>query len=145
MAAQPAQRTSEDYALHTDRLAVPRDEWRPGAGSTERETMISSTQTRIIGTIGPQPPGVTDAGGYRVTPPAPRPQSDALARAKDAIRAAIIRMTPTHVIFDPEALDRAHELLLAAEPERRLNSACGSVSVGFPVRGEDYEDAPYDE
>jgi hypothetical protein len=72
-------------------------------------------------------------------------EAGTLRQAKQAIRDAIVEETSAHVVFDSEALDRAYQLLIAAEPERERNSVCGRLSVGFPVRGEDYEDAPNDE
>jgi len=69
-------------------------------------------------------------------------KSEALRRARQAIRAAIIEQTPERVVFDEEALRHGYELLVAAQPEWEGNSVCGKLSVGFPIRGEDYEDAP---
>jgi len=70
------------------------------------------------------------------------PRSEALRRAREAVRAAIIEETPERVTFDPEAMRRAYALLVAAKPELEENSVCGKLSVGFPINGEDYEDAP---
>lgn len=71
--------------------------------------------------------------------------SDDLRRAMQAIEDAIICETPTHITYDPVALHRAYELLVRAEPDWEKNSVCGKLSVGFPIRSEDYEDAPDEE
>lgn len=69
-------------------------------------------------------------------------KGEAVRQAQRAIREAIVEQTPTQVIFDRRALERGYALLIAAEPERELESVCGKLSVGFPIKGEDYEDAP---
>jgi hypothetical protein len=87
------------------------------------------------------PPGPWGTASAPASGPADA-RSEALRRAREAVRAAIIEETPERVVFDEDALRRANELLVAAHPEWEENSVCGKLSVGFPIRGEDYEDAP---
>ncbi|MBM3498648.1 MAG: helix-turn-helix domain-containing protein [Armatimonadetes bacterium] len=74
-----------------------------------------------------------------------RSASSAVAEARRAIRDAVVGAGAGHVEFSAEALDRAYQLLVAADPHRKSGSLCGALSVGFQVRGEDYEDAPSDD
>jgi len=71
-----------------------------------------------------------------------RAKPDSPRRVREAVRDAIVEVRPAHVVFSPQALDRAYQLLVAADPQRKSDSICGRLSTGFPVRGEDYQDAP---
>ncbi len=110
--------------------------------AAERGVSVAEVVRRGIDALERSPEGEAQSSGDTT---AATEDSAALKRAKQAIRDAILEETDTHVVFDPQALDRAYELLLAADPELRQRSMCGKLSVGFPVRGEDYEDAPNDE
>ena len=110
--------------------------------ATERGVSVAEVVRQGIDALIRSPEAAAPSHGQTA---ATAERSEAAKRAKQAVRDAILEETDTHVVFDPQALDRAYELLLDAEPERRRRSMCGKVSVGFPVRGEDYEDAPNDD
>jgi hypothetical protein len=71
--------------------------------------------------------------------------SAATTEVRRAIAAAVVSTGAGRVVFDPTALDRAYELLMAAEPRRLSASLCGRLTVGTEIRSEDYEDAPYED
>ncbi|MBM3473995.1 MAG: hypothetical protein FJX75_12060 [Armatimonadetes bacterium] len=116
---------------------------------TPEQAILAATETASARRRGPSaaPQAVPAPSGPWGTASAPASapddaRSEALRRAREAIRAAIIEETAERVLFDEDALRRAYALLVAAQPELEENSVCGKLSVGFPINGEDYEDAP---